>query len=649
MMHKTILLTILLLLSISICKATTYFISSTIGSDSNSGLSKNSPWKTLDRLKKLILSNGDTILLKNGDIFQGNLRIQGTNIKVGAYSTGARPIINGGIAVLNNWQKTEKSKIWKTFVGDGNIEISNLMKGKVKMEISRFPKLKERNNGYLNFEKSMDGNTIEDSELVNYELPNDMDIVIRASRFRLVRTNVQNVSGATVKFDQNKDITRLINGYGYFFVNHYQFLSNEHEWAYDSQNGILFIYSNDNPNKHQFTYTTDSNPILIYSSNNISLEDIEIQLPGKLGLKITNSNNINIKNVLINNSGGDGVLINKSDRVTLEDLSINYTNGSGIVVTKSNNNVSIAKCNLSNIGNSSFAKGKTFIGIDCSAPNSRLFQNTVIKSGYSGILSAGQNNLIKRNIIDSACLFLDDNGAIYTNNNIANTAGTIIEKNFISNTIGELMGAPASKSYANGIYLDNGSHDVLVRSNSVSFVNGSGIFLNRITSNIRISDNILFNNKTHQVSINNYSEKTNILTIDNYIVNTTNLNPHIEIKGEQSLTNNILTIERNNVIGSKDCRLFTLRKNNTSKEVLTDQSSALSLPTSNMVVESDGNPFAYMISNKTNTIKKIYCDKNWDYIIPKANFKKKGEEVSINAFSSIVIFSKSQALNVNSY
>lgn len=55
--------------------ANTYYISSKSGSDSNNGLKKDSPFKTLERISELGLTPGDKILFASGDIFSGTLNL----------------------------------------------------------------------------------------------------------------------------------------------------------------------------------------------------------------------------------------------------------------------------------------------------------------------------------------------------------------------------------------------------------------------------------------------------------------------------------------------------------------------------------------------------------------------------------------------
>lgn len=84
----------------------TYYISSTAGSDENAGTSEEAPWKSFSNLKDKVLSAGDKVLLKRGDVWSDRLEImgQGTEsayVEVGAYGDEslAKPTIrqSGGV------------------------------------------------------------------------------------------------------------------------------------------------------------------------------------------------------------------------------------------------------------------------------------------------------------------------------------------------------------------------------------------------------------------------------------------------------------------------------------------------------------------------------------------------------------------------
>lgn len=103
---------ILFCVGFNLSAQTNYYFSASSGNDANTGKSPSSPWKSLDKLYSIwsSVNPGDSILFKRGDTFApstvgsriGVIRIpsgiSGTAnayIVIGAYGSGARPIISG--------------------------------------------------------------------------------------------------------------------------------------------------------------------------------------------------------------------------------------------------------------------------------------------------------------------------------------------------------------------------------------------------------------------------------------------------------------------------------------------------------------------------------------------------------------------------
>ena len=79
----------------------TFHLDAANGSDFNSGLSSNQAWQTFARLNLETFGPGARILFKRGDVFTGRWVFKGSGtpsdpIIVGAYGTGAKPLLQGG-------------------------------------------------------------------------------------------------------------------------------------------------------------------------------------------------------------------------------------------------------------------------------------------------------------------------------------------------------------------------------------------------------------------------------------------------------------------------------------------------------------------------------------------------------------------------
>ncbi len=116
--HK-IEITIIFALFFSInSNATTYYVSSNGGNDSNIGTVASLPWKTIDKINSFIFVAGDSILFKRSELWRGQLIPSSGNnqsdIYYGAYSNGEYPVILGSINFNNNSDWTNVGgNIWK--------------------------------------------------------------------------------------------------------------------------------------------------------------------------------------------------------------------------------------------------------------------------------------------------------------------------------------------------------------------------------------------------------------------------------------------------------------------------------------------------------------------------------------------------------
>src|SRR5690606_4169349 len=66
--------------------ADTYFVDARHGDDRRSGLDSTAAWRSLDRVNRATFQPGDTLLLRAGRIYEGQLRPQGSG-------TAAQPIV----------------------------------------------------------------------------------------------------------------------------------------------------------------------------------------------------------------------------------------------------------------------------------------------------------------------------------------------------------------------------------------------------------------------------------------------------------------------------------------------------------------------------------------------------------------------------
>ena len=145
---RQIAATAALLLTIA-SHAATYYISPT-GSDSNNGTSQSTPWQTIGRVNQVAgsLQPGDKILFQRGGLYRGKLTLSSSGtasnkIEVGAYGSGALPVISGSVAVPN-WT-VHSGNLWRASIAQA---VKQVYVDGALMQIARYP-----NTGWLRIDQ----------------------------------------------------------------------------------------------------------------------------------------------------------------------------------------------------------------------------------------------------------------------------------------------------------------------------------------------------------------------------------------------------------------------------------------------------------------------------------------------------------------
>jgi len=129
-----------------------------------------------------------------------------------------------------------------------------------------------------------------------------------------------------------------------------------------------------------------------------------------------------------------------------------------------------------------------------------ISDNTLDYIGYIGIGFVGERSLVEHNLIQHYCMTTDDGAVISTWNsdyNLPGSAGTKIRKNLVLNAIGAPDGIPDHSTFANGIYLEDRIHHVVIEQNTVSGTD-VGIFVHNNRDDT-VRNNVSYGNKLGQL------------------------------------------------------------------------------------------------------------------------------------------------------
>lgn len=199
--------------------ATTYYVDSVGGVDTNSGTSTAAPWKSLTKVNGHVFVAGDTVLFKCGGTWDRslgaplNITVSGTSgnpITWSSYGTGGNPLFNGFV---------DTSIIGWTSIG-GNLYtyhditlpsvINVLTINGVQHGYGRFPK-----TTYNTYTASSGTTSITDLTLPNSPSFVGGEVVIRKNAWTLTRGAVNSQSSGVITYTATgTNQSNATNGYG---------------------------------------------------------------------------------------------------------------------------------------------------------------------------------------------------------------------------------------------------------------------------------------------------------------------------------------------------------------------------------------------------------------------------------------------------
>lgn len=118
-MKTTFIIVIIVVLGLSgAAWGTTYYVSSSSGSDANNGTSSGTAWQTIAKVNGGTFQAGDSILFRRGDVWNESLvpassGASGNPITFDAYGSGAPPNLTGYYAVPSSAWVHVSGNAWK--------------------------------------------------------------------------------------------------------------------------------------------------------------------------------------------------------------------------------------------------------------------------------------------------------------------------------------------------------------------------------------------------------------------------------------------------------------------------------------------------------------------------------------------------------
>lgn len=331
-------------------------------------------------------------------------------------------------------------------------------------------------------------------------------IRIRTTAWIIDERKIVGVSGNRLLLDRPTSYPLKV-GWGYYLVGEPWMLDAPDEWHYDEASGSVLVRSaTDAPPPGLLSLGTLDTCVDVSGTQNVRIEGL--QLTGcRNGLVATASTGASLRNSRMLDIARNGVLAPASRNLQVIGNRIERTGEHAVLgADASPGSVSTGMLVSDNVvieagvvrkSGATIALPVQTLGAVLSGQASSVLNNSITATGYHGIRALG-NSRVSGNTLVSACLVLDDCGAIYVFGGGTTSQGSRIESNVVRDVLGGLNGKPpGSTPQGQGIFLDDHAHDVAIVGNTVSEAE-SGVFLHNAYANT-VQGNILYGNRKHQI------------------------------------------------------------------------------------------------------------------------------------------------------
>jgi len=480
--------------------ATTYYVSSSLGNDSNNGLSEENPFATINKVNGLDLQPGDHVRFKCGDTWGAEQLVisksgtQDAPIVFGSYpdSCANKPTFSGSLPITG-WV-LDSGSIYRADlpVGEFPMGINQLFRNGQRLRLGRWPNLDAGNGGYT----FVDSHSAGSNQITDYELPNvdwtGAIIHIKNIRWSMLDRQVTSSSGQTLILNQG--LSCLISGWtdcagwGYFINNHLSTLDQDGEWYYDPDLRRVYLYSSAgsptaiegsviqeeaDPLRHGGIMLSDGSATAYVTIDNIEIKNWfnhGIGTPGGMNGDIYHD--ITVRNVTIKDPDAAGVNLSSwlerpsNGRKGLRGgYHMNFINNiidganhfgiSGYFAESTFEGNTIENIALiENLGKSGMGCGITsgectengdglrirlFDVLDSGYGNT-LRYNRFERIGYNGVDVFGPVTTLEKNLITQACYSKADCGGVRTFGSDNLSATTVYDIHIVDNLIVDIPG-----------------------------------------------------------------------------------------------------------------------------------------------------------------------------------------------------------------
>lgn len=505
------LLSIILILYSLAADATTYYVNSLIGNDSNPG-TISQPWRTSTKVNSFTFASGDQVLFAYNGTYDA-VTVNRSNISFGAIGTGTLPLITAEQTLTFT---SAGNGLFEATVNTTDTALAMVTLNGLPQAIGRYPNEEAPNGGYLVFESFNGTYSITDNQLNNTINWKGAEVVIRKNFWTAERHWVAEHNGSTIVYNignfgkngnyNNPQISVPTTGNGYFFQNDLRTLDKLGEWYFNKTTKKLYMFFGGAAVSSYVVKVATKRVLLnINTFNNITVRGLRFAYSTASAIYCRETSNIRIASCSFENIGEKAVQGFNVTNGSIDSCNANWCLLSGFqwYSNGTRTNVSVRNSIVTNVG-VYVGLGPVWdasdqIGIYASA-NSGVYvaRNYVQRTGRDCIKFQGSNVYIDSNSIWKGDSVLHDQGMIYTWAGGTDAApGQVYTQRFIRYNIvgpgvGNAWGCKSSGLKSTGVYLDGRTMNVEVAHNVIFGQVKNGFHTNN-GWNIYVHDNIFYN------------------------------------------------------------------------------------------------------------------------------------------------------------